>query len=266
MHRILSLTVAQSKRLIAKGIAQWDVVKRALDEGFVAVGSGTTNGYIIEELTGEPFAKLGHVTGRTLPANYAGPKITYEGHDLVLHKGERLAIGAREALEQMGPGDVFMKGANALNYERAQAAVLIGHPHRRQRRRRHRDLHGPAHPLRPSRRIGEERGRGSGGGGGDGQPRSGRQGSDSLGGARRHLHGDRGVGSALRRQGRPGGCRRHRGRRGGLSGWGCSERPRKSTRPNSSSPRFGTSRPSSSGRLGVPTQRGGPRGCRAECT
>ena len=28
----------------------------------------------------------------------------------------------------MGPGDVFIKGANALNYERRQAGILIGHP------------------------------------------------------------------------------------------------------------------------------------------
>jgi len=28
----------------------------------------------------------------------------------------------------MGAGDVFLKGANAVNYDLAQAAVLIGHP------------------------------------------------------------------------------------------------------------------------------------------
>ena len=128
MHRVISLTVSESKRLIAKGIAQWDVVKRALDQGIVAIGSGTTNGYIIEELTGEPFDKRTLVTGRTLPANYDGPKISYTGADLVLRKGERLDVSARDALEDMKPGDVFMKGANALNYERAQAGVLIGHP------------------------------------------------------------------------------------------------------------------------------------------
>lgn len=128
MHRILSLTVAESKRLIAKGIVRWDVVRRAVEHGIVAVGSGTTNGYIIEELTGEPFDKKTLVTGRTLPANYDGPKISYSGPDLVLRKGERLAVSARDILDEMGPGDVFMKGANALNYERRQAGVLIGHP------------------------------------------------------------------------------------------------------------------------------------------
>lgn len=128
MHRVISLTVAESKRLIAKGIVRWDVVRRALEQGIVAVGSGTTNGYIIEELTGEPFDKKSFVTGHTRPANYAGPKIGYSAPDLVLRKGERLAVSARDILGDMGPGDVFMKGANALNYERRQAGVLIGHP------------------------------------------------------------------------------------------------------------------------------------------
>jgi len=128
MHVILSLTVAESKRLIAKGVAQADCVRRAMDNGTFAMGSGTTDGYIYEEITGEPMDKKTFVTGRTLPSDYAGPKINYTHPDLVIRKRERLEMKASEALADMGPGDVFVKGANALNYERQQAAVLIGHP------------------------------------------------------------------------------------------------------------------------------------------
>ncbi|MCK5802186.1 MAG: hypothetical protein KAI66_05110 [Lentisphaeria bacterium] len=128
MHIVVSLTVSESKRLIAKGIAQADYIQRALEEGTVCVGSGTTNGYIIEELTGESFDKRTLVTGRTLPSDYDGPKITYSGADLVLSKGERLDMKALDALPDMKAGDVFMKGANAMNYERGQVGVLIGHP------------------------------------------------------------------------------------------------------------------------------------------
>jgi hypothetical protein len=128
MHIVLSLTVSESKRLIAKGIAQADFVRRAINEGTLAIGSGTTNAYIVEEITGESIDKKEFVTGRTLPHNYDGPKLTYHHPDLVIRKGERLNIKASEALQDMGPGDVFVKGANAINYERKQAAVLIGHP------------------------------------------------------------------------------------------------------------------------------------------
>ncbi len=128
MHVVTSLTVAAGKRLIAKGVAAFPPVKRALAQGTVAVGSGSTNGYIIEELTGEPFAKHSFVTGHTVPPDYRGPTIAYSVPDLVLRRGERMQLKAVDALKDMGPGDVFIKGANALNYERQQAGVLIGHP------------------------------------------------------------------------------------------------------------------------------------------
>ena len=128
MHIVISLTVSESKRLIGKGVAAADFVQRAMNEGTLAIGSGSTNGYVVEEVTGEKIDKLQFMTGRTLPSGYDGPKMGYTLPDLVIRKGERLNIKASEALEEMGPGDVYVKGANALNYERNQAAVLIGHP------------------------------------------------------------------------------------------------------------------------------------------
>jgi len=128
MSIVISLTVAESKRLIARGVAQADFVRRAMEEGTLAIGSGSTNGYVVEEITGEKFDKKAFVTGRTLPSDYSGPGMSYSHPDLVIRKGERLSIKAAEALAEMGPGDVYAKGVNALNYERKQAGVLIGHP------------------------------------------------------------------------------------------------------------------------------------------
>ena len=53
MKMTVSLTVSESKRLIAKGIAQHPAVKAALENGIVAVAKGTTNAYVAEELLGE---------------------------------------------------------------------------------------------------------------------------------------------------------------------------------------------------------------------
>lgn len=128
MHFVTHLTVSESKRLIGKGVARTDFVRRAIEEGILAVGSGTTNGYVVEEITGERIAKERFVTGKTLPAGYAGPRFAYELPDLVIRKGERLQARASEILAEMGPGDVYAKGLNAINYERKQGAVLIGHP------------------------------------------------------------------------------------------------------------------------------------------
>ena len=60
MHHVFSLTVSESKRLIAKGVAAADFVQRAMKEGTLAVGSGSTNGYVVEEITGQEYAEEVH--------------------------------------------------------------------------------------------------------------------------------------------------------------------------------------------------------------
>ena len=123
------LTVSESKRLITKGVVASEVLQTALENGTVAVAKGTTNSYIVEELLGETIDRAQYCTGVTLPSRTGKKGSTGAGlPDLVLKQGERLDCSAIEAVADMGPGDVFIKGANALNYERDQAALLIGHP------------------------------------------------------------------------------------------------------------------------------------------
>ena len=124
------LTVSESKRLIAKGVAQCPAVLAALQNGIVAVAKGTTNGYIVEELTGETIHKPHYCTGTTRPHGGSGEAgIANKLPDLVLRDGKRWeGVAATEAAAEMKAGDVFIKGANAVNYERRQAGILIGHP------------------------------------------------------------------------------------------------------------------------------------------
>lgn len=128
MHRIVSLTVTESKRLIAKGIAMDERVRRAFDDGIVAVAPGTTNAYVVEELLGEPIEKPRYVTGHTLPSGYSGQRPEKSLSDFVFKKGGVAEITLEDAVAEMGPGDVILKGANALNYDLGQAGLLIGHP------------------------------------------------------------------------------------------------------------------------------------------
>ena len=124
------LTVAESKRLIARGVARCDEVQRAIKSGIVAVAKGTTDAYIVEELTGQEVQKPLYCTGTTRPSGRESDvKVANELPDLVLRAGEVWeGVAATEAAAQMGPGDVFIKGANALNYDLDQAGILIGHP------------------------------------------------------------------------------------------------------------------------------------------
>jgi len=122
------LTVSESKRLIAMGVARCPEVLQALKKGIVAVAKGTTNSYVVEELTGQAIKRTDYCTGTTAPRGVEAGTAN-KLPDLVLRDGEPWeGVSATEAAAKMGPGDVFIKGANAINYDLAQAGILIGHP------------------------------------------------------------------------------------------------------------------------------------------
>ena len=130
LQKSFVLTVAESKRLIAKGVRDHPALRRALAEGIVAVAKGSTNGYIVEELTGQEIHKPHYCTGTTQPQRPAKrPDVANTLPDLVLRKGQRVeGVSATEIVAEMSAGDIFIKGANALNYAKRQAGILVGHP------------------------------------------------------------------------------------------------------------------------------------------
>ena len=131
MRTDLTLTVSQSKRLIAKGVAAYPPVQDALRDGTIAIAKGGTNAYIAEEILGEAIDKRHYVLGQVLPrgVSRADADLTADLPDVVLVRGKRLeGVSATEAVAEMKAGDIFIKGANALNYEARLAGLLIGHP------------------------------------------------------------------------------------------------------------------------------------------
>ena len=124
------LTVAESKRLIAKGVVAHPEVMRALTEGTVVICKGTTNAYVVEEILGKEIKRTDYVTGSVVPATLQGQNVTSAKlPDVILEKGQIVkGANCKEIVGTLKPGDVFIKGANAVNYERDQAALLIGHP------------------------------------------------------------------------------------------------------------------------------------------
>jgi len=123
------LTVAESKRLIGKAVAQMPVVKNALANGMVIVIKGTTDAYVAEELTGKKSDHAAFVTGRIEPERGAKnlPGVKPINH-LVLEKGKIVDISLPEAAKKLKAGDVVIKGANALDYKNKLAAVNILDP------------------------------------------------------------------------------------------------------------------------------------------
>jgi hypothetical protein len=127
MTEVMVLTVAESKRLIAKGVANLDIVKKALRHGMIAVAKGTTNGYVVEELLNKRIDKTAYVLGKTLPEKMEGLySLPAPARDVVLKDGEPVDTSVVESVRSMGEGDVFIKGGNALNYEKGVVGVLMG--------------------------------------------------------------------------------------------------------------------------------------------
>jgi hypothetical protein len=134
------LTPAAGKRLIAKTLANHPAIKKALKNGTVVIVAGTTNGYVAEEIfkchhIEGAFSRKHFFRGIILPPT---KNVTEEGRlegeskfpgDVVIkrgvwEKGKTLA----DVVDSLKEGDVILKGANALDLTRKQAAILIGHP------------------------------------------------------------------------------------------------------------------------------------------
>lgn len=135
----LLVTPSAGKRLIAKALAQHPQIQNAAKNGTLVIIAGTTNGYLAEEvfqsLGISGFSRKRFFRGLTMPPN---APVTKEGRladeslfpgDAVITRGmwqKGKTIG--DIVDSLKEGDVIVKGANALDLERRQAALLIGHP------------------------------------------------------------------------------------------------------------------------------------------
>jgi len=133
------LTPAAGKRLIARALAVMPLIVDAMRNRTVVVIAGTTNGYVAEELLKvigqeQGFSRRRFFRGITLPPGFAldqRGRLPDEGQfpgDVVICRGtwdRGKTIG--DVVDGLDAGDLILKGANAVNPERGQAAILIGH-------------------------------------------------------------------------------------------------------------------------------------------
>ena len=123
------LTVAESKRLIAKGLKRYQPVQEKLKNGYLLITKGTTNTYVAEEFLNDTLTAGEYVLGHILPASgNAELDQSQERKEVVLKNGIVQDASYQEMLKEMNTGDIVFKGANIINYQKGQAGVLIGHP------------------------------------------------------------------------------------------------------------------------------------------
>ena len=122
----VTLTVAEGKRLIAKGVAALPEVQVALGKGKILFKGGTTVSAVAEEIAGVALKISGRISPRgtrTSGADIVGR------HCLLLNNGrwEYVDDYLKKVVMQLGPEDVVVIGANALDAQ-GGAAMMIGAP------------------------------------------------------------------------------------------------------------------------------------------
>lgn len=129
MKAVFTLTSAESRRLIAKGVTQKEEVLLAKEKGYIIIAGGTTNAYVAQELTGDESIDprrytVGTNTGGILCVNNS------EDRDsklpVILYKGKVVNKTIPEALEDFHKETVVIKGANCIDPEGNVGVVTSG--------------------------------------------------------------------------------------------------------------------------------------------
>lgn len=133
----ITLTPAESKRLIATAVKKIPMMQRALKEGTIIVDRSTTNAYILDQL----------IQSQIDVSRYASGIVTAQGtccanrkekmamhmlvkgkpHQIFQPPGKHMSSVLMELLEKMNDKDVFIKSANALDTE-GNVGVLAASP------------------------------------------------------------------------------------------------------------------------------------------
>lgn len=134
MSILVSLTSAESKRLIAKAVASHPLVKKNMEHGKILISNGTTTGYCAQELLGSriPIEKFAcGVVTKGVPCLSPEDRL----RSIMIRDG-RESPGYPEMpqydeltmlFEEMTGNDLFIKGANAIDAQ-GNAGFLLAHP------------------------------------------------------------------------------------------------------------------------------------------
>jgi len=122
---IVSMTPAESKRLIAKAVVKLPEVRNAWQRGLIVIRHGTTCGFVVEELLGITINKgdfvSGSITGGELTGSVSPTKLT----PFVIRNGKQIDISGSKAMQEFTMDDVLIKSANAVDRE-GNVGVLVG--------------------------------------------------------------------------------------------------------------------------------------------
>jgi hypothetical protein len=129
MRALFVFTPAESRRFIAKAVAQLPQVERARADGEIAICHGGTNVYVAEEVFGECVNRDKYLSGLVVNRILCVTQAEEKPPLLVWRKGALNAPGATmaETLKDFGAESVFIKGANAVDPE-GNVGIFVANP------------------------------------------------------------------------------------------------------------------------------------------
>lgn len=119
MRAQITLTSSESKRIIAKGVAALPIMQKALKDHTIILAGGTTNAFLAEEILGVKIEeKSTYTVGLITDGKTGVSKEETRIHPFVIAKGKDLGpdVHWKDYLSQLEPGDVFIKGGNAVDH------------------------------------------------------------------------------------------------------------------------------------------------------
>jgi hypothetical protein len=115
MQALFTLTSSESKRLLGKAVAALPEVRQAKDNGYLVVGRGSTNAFVVEELLNKTLDKERYVAGQIVKGVLCVLGQDMRNKPVAFHNGELLEVEPGTVIEKMGRGDILIKGANAVD-------------------------------------------------------------------------------------------------------------------------------------------------------
>ena len=130
MRALFVLNPYESKRFIAKAVAQLPEVKKAKEGGEIVIGHGSTNVYVAEEIFGKcPYPEDKFLSGLLINRILCVTQAEEKPPMIMIRKGELILpeLTMEETLKNFCSESIFIKGANAVDSD-GNAGVYVAHP------------------------------------------------------------------------------------------------------------------------------------------
>lgn len=129
MKAAFTLIPAESRRLIAKAVAEMNEIKIAKQKAYIVINGGTTNGYIAQELAGADVKPqeftAGTITNRMMCVTELPPKRQIP-FPIILYKGRRSDKTIPQVFKDFHVETVLIKGGNCIDAQGNVGVVAAG--------------------------------------------------------------------------------------------------------------------------------------------